>query len=239
MIETLSNLIRVGFERYNTKKVSDDYISWLTFANAGMLHPGNIFCMDYAIKNLPSNSPVLEIGSFCGLSTNLIVYLLSKHNRKNQVFTADKWIFEGAEKGGNIGQSNISHHNYRDFVKESFKRNIGFFSSDNRPYSIELFSDEFFGQWGNRDSLKDIFGRDVELGGGISFCYVDGNHTYDYARRDFENVDKYLDVGGFILFDDSADSDAFGLTKLMKEIQDNKSYKLVMKNPNYLFVKCA
>lgn len=75
------------------------------------------------------------------------------------------------------------------------------------------------------------------MGGSFSFCYIDGNHTYDYVRRDFENIDKYLDVGGYILFDDSADHNPFGLTKLMKEIMKKKNYKLIMKNPNYLFMK--
>src|SRR5687767_3117074 len=49
-----------------------EYMSWLSFANAGMLTPGNVDCFDYAIRNLPSSAPLVEIGSFCGLSTNAI-----------------------------------------------------------------------------------------------------------------------------------------------------------------------
>ena len=75
------------------------------------------------------------------------------------------------------------------------------------------------------------------MGGEISFCYIDGNHTYDFAKRDFENLDPYLELGGLVLFDDSSDLDTFGLTRLMKEIKRNKKYELVMKNPNYLFKK--
>lgn len=95
----------------------------------------------------------------------------------------------------------------------------------------------------NADSLKwttcDIFGRNIKLGGKISFCYVDGNHTYEFAKRDFDNVARYLELGGYVLFDDSSDMNPFGLTRLMKEIKRNQHYKLVTKNPNYLFKKIA
>ena len=239
MITKCKKLFFTGIEQVNTKTLSDEYINWLTFANAGMLNKGNEFCMDYAIKNIPSSNPVLEIGSFCGLSTNVITYLLSKHGKNNKVISSDKWIFEGSENGGNLGLSNVSHQDYREYVKSTYKRNIEFFSAENKPYTIECFSDEFFELWGRGGKVKDILDRDIELGGKFSFCYVDGNHTYDYTKRDFENANKYLDVGGHILFDDSSDTDIFGLTKLMKEIKNNKNYKLVMKNPNYLFLKLS
>ncbi len=32
--------------------ISNDYVNWLCYANAGMLQRGNLFCFDYAIKNL-------------------------------------------------------------------------------------------------------------------------------------------------------------------------------------------
>jgi hypothetical protein len=200
-----------------------------------MQHKGNIYSMDLALANLPSKSPVLEIGSFCGLSTNIISYLLSKHGKNNKIFTCDKWIFEGTQDGGYLGKSQISHNEYREFVKSSYIKNTEFFSGGNKPYTMELFSDDFFELWRKNELSTDVFGRNVRLGGEISFCYVDGNHTYQYARKDFENIDNYLVVGGYILFDDSSDMDQFGLTQLMKEIKKNRKYELVIKNPNYLF----
>ena len=165
--------------------------------------------------------------------------MIGNYNKANQIISSDKWIFEGAENGGNLGLSNVSHHDYREHVISTFKKNMELFSRENKPYTIEAFSDEFFELWGRGDKVKDVFERDIQLGGKFSFCYIDGNHTYEYAKRDFENVNKNLDVGGYILFDDSSDADPFGLTKLMKEIKNNKDYKMVMKNPNYLFMKLA
>ena len=227
-----------GAKKEPVKKLDNEYLKWLSFANAGMLDPGNIYSFDYIIKNLPSDNPIIEIGSFCGLSTNTMSYFLEKHKKKNNIMTSDKWIFEGSENGGSIADSNISYPDYKTFVIDSFKRNVKFFSKSNLPFSIEVFSDEFFELWQNKATVKDIFNREIKLGGGISFAYIDGNHTYDFAKRDFENTAKFLDIGGFILFDDSSDKSSFGCgPKLMNEILENKDFELVFKNPNYLFRK--
>ena len=55
-----------------------DYFNWLRYSVTGMLTPGNIKCFEYALKNLPNNSPILEIGSFCGLSACHIAYFKQK-----------------------------------------------------------------------------------------------------------------------------------------------------------------
>jgi hypothetical protein len=221
----------------NPIDISNEYINWLCFANAGILDRGNLYCFDYALQNLPSHHPVVEIGSFCGLSTNIITYYLTKHHKDNRVITSDKWIFEGAEKGGTLGDSTILHSDYRSFVKESFIRNIKLFSAHHLPYAIEEMSDEFFRLWEANSTCSDVLGREISLGGEISFCYIDGNHTYEFAKRDFVNTDKYLEKDGFILFDDSSDASPFGCRQLMEEIIDNGHYELVVKNPNCLFRK--
>tara|TARA_B100000767_G_C19648413_1_gene485618 strand:- start:146 stop:862 length:717 start_codon:yes stop_codon:yes gene_type:complete len=235
MKSLFSLLIKIR-DRLRLKKIEDEYLNWLRFANAGMLDPGNVYAMKHVIKNLPTRDPIIEIGSFCGLSTNVLSYFLRKEKKENIFFCSDKWIFEGSENTTFLGLSDISSRDYKSFVKDTFIRNINFFSP-NRPHPIELFSDEFFEKWENKSEVIDVFNQSIKLGGYISFCYIDGNHTYDFAKRDFENVNQYLVPGGFILFDDSSDSNPFGLTKLMKEIKQRSDYSLVMKNPNYLFQK--
>lgn len=54
----------------------DPFINWLRFANPGMLNEGNIYCIEFVAENLPSENPIVEIGRFCGLSTNTINYEL-------------------------------------------------------------------------------------------------------------------------------------------------------------------
>ena len=82
----------------------------------------------------------------------------------------------------------------------------------------------------------DVFGRAVTLGGLLSFCYVDGNHSYEGVKCDFENCDAFLEPGGFILFDDST-LKSFGVHRLMPEVLATGRYQLAAKNPNHLFQK--
>jgi hypothetical protein len=99
----------------------------------------------------------------------------------------------------------VSHDDYRAYVKVTFLRSMKTFAADRLPHTIECFSDEFFRRWFEDENNIDVFGRSVSLRGEIGFCYLDGNHTYEFAKRDFENTDRALVPGGFILFDDSAD----------------------------------
>lgn len=234
IIEILGKISRIINHKID---ISDDYIEWLCFANPGMLNRGNLYSFNYAIEHLPSDSPILEIGSFCGLSTNIINYYLGKNNKKNKLFTCDKWIFEGAEHGGFLAGSNINHADYREFVKNTYKRNVSFFSKNNLPFTIESFSNEFFERWGRREIAQDVFDREIKLGGSISFCYIDGNHSYEFVKNDFINTDRFLEPGGFILFDDSSDRQRLGSSRFTKELMANDKYELVIKNPNYLFRK--
>jgi Methyltransferase domain len=233
----LSALLVKAWGFLKSKTYSDDFLTWLTFANAGMLRRGNTYAIKYAIDRIESSNPVIEIGSFCGLSTNVIAHLLRSAGKANLFYTCDKWIFENSDANPYLGKSEISHSEYREFVKATFIRNVEFFSAKNKPHTIEVFSDDFFRLWNEKQFVADVFGRDAALGGPISFCYVDGNHTYEFAKRDFENIDRCLERGGFVLFDDSADGDPFGLTRLMREVEAREDYQLVMKNPNYLFRK--
>lgn len=220
--------------------IYDEYVEHLCAANAGLLHKGNLYCFDYVMQNLPSENPVVEIGTFCGLSTNVITYYLRKYGKANKVITSDKWIIHEREQWvhqGNIGNSTITHGDYRKFLKDSYMRNVRMFSSHNRPYTIEQFSDDFFEAWAERGESIDVFGRKIKLGGEISFCYIDGNHRYEYAKRDFENTDRFLEKGGYILFDDTSYDSKHECTKLMPEVMKSEKYELVIKNPNYLFRK--
>ncbi len=217
--------------------ITDEYTNWLSFANAGMLNKGNLLCIDHAMAHLPSNHPIVEIGVFCGLSTNLLTYYKRKHHRSNPLFNCDKWVFEGA--GGTVGDSSITHEEYRSFVRATYVRNVRMFSRDDLPHTVEAMSDEFFAAWESRQQAVDIFGQSVTLGGPISFCYIDGNHTYEFAARDFQHTDRFLEPGGFVLFDDSADGSMWEVTRVIEEVKRLGTYRVVAQNPNYLFQKCG
>ena len=216
----------------------DTYLSWLSFVNAGMLARGNADAFAFAIGHLPSAAPIIEIGSFCGLSTNAITHFKEKLGVKNRLITCGKWIFEGAQVEPLLGGSpHLTHSEYREFVRSTYIRNIQTFARFDLPYTVEMFSDEFFAAWSQNQHATDVLGRELQLGGPISFCYIDGNHSYAFAQRDFQNVDLCLEAGGFILFDNSADGSEWEVCRVVAEVKSGGRYDLVAHNPNYLFRK--
>lgn len=233
---------------YPFKTLRDDYITRLqvSVGGAGMLHEGNIFAFDHAIGLMPPEGAVLEIGSFAGLSTNVIGWLMQKHGRSSQrLFTCDPWVYDGYHDRQRKDDTaymayfesctHVTRADYTDFIRESFVRNTQLFSRGFLPHTFPFTSDAFFDAWEKQAVSTDVFGRNVVPGGPLSFVYVDGDHSYEQARRDVEHALEYLAPGGFILLDDSADFWNYGSVRLAKEMKRWKGLELVMKNPNYLF----
>lgn len=217
----------------------DDFLGWLRFANAGMLDDGNIIAMDYALRHLPTTGAIVEIGSFCGLSTNVLTHLMRRNSHPGRpLFTCDPWLFEGADQPDvPMGDGGITFGDYRELVKQSFIRNVRAFSRHSLPHTLEMLSEPFFEKWAEADTVIDVFDRPARLGGPIAFGYIDGDHSYDQARKDFLGVDRHLVPGGFILFDDSADGTPWEVCQLVQELLDEPAYQLIDRFPNYLFRK--
>lgn len=218
------------------KMVANEYYDalYVSMNGATLFVPENIYCIDYAVRNLPTDDPVIEIGSFTGMSTCMLSHYLAKYNCGNVLFNADRWEFEEKEKNYYSRVLNVSPEEMKDYIRNSFVRNVRHFSRNRLPHTIELFSDEFFSQWLQKNTLLNIWEQPVTLGGPVSFAYLDGNHQYDFVKRDFENVHRQLVKGGFIFFDDSAPHINSGMRDLVKEVKARRDYEVVVKNPNYL-----
>jgi hypothetical protein len=205
----------------------------MTFINPGMFSNENLALLAHCVDRLPSNAAIVEIVSFAGLSLNHIVRLLRMGNRINPMFSVDEWKFEGYEAGQKIENTCVSFDEYRAHVIETFRRNVQLFSRDRLPHHIEIDSDSFFAAWAKNEARTDFFGRRAQLGGPIALVYIDGDHSYEQSKRDFENVDRYLESGGFVVFDDSADGSGWGSAITAKEAANRPNYDLVAKTPNY------
>jgi len=217
----------------------DAYIQWLCRVVGGWLAPndGNLRAFDYAVRSMPPEGAMIEIGSFVGLSTNILAYLALKHGRDNPFFSCDPWIFEGAEEpiGGYFDAGSPA---YRRYAKDVFRLNVELFSESRKPYAMEASSAQFWELWRLGAARRDVFGREVTLGGPISFAYIDGAHTYEASRSDFLGVDRHLLPGGFLLFDDSDDGGCFpDVTRVAREVAQQPSYEVVFKTPHYFFRK--
>lgn len=239
------NLLKKLATRNIRRLPEDDFMKRLPslLIGQGMLHPGNPWLFDYAVKNMPANGSVVEIGSYGGLSANLLIHLLQHHGRTESFFTCDPWIYEGYHDHKETvseyidGSTTVTRSTYSAYMKDAFIRATRFLHSDRLPHSIHCTSDDFFRHWKNNESVTDVFGRNVTTGGKISFAYIDGDHSYEAARTDFENCAAHLLPGGFILLDDSASSDAFGSAQLANELRAHPDFEVVFTNPNYLLRK--
>jgi hypothetical protein len=236
----LASRIRRGPEK-EKKSVIDSVVwdapmNWMRYIVPGMLDHGNIDLFNYCFKRLPSEAPIIEIGSFAGKSLNYIILLLRRGGRRNPVISVDEWKFECSESDDRI-DGGRSFADYRAHVIETFRRNITLFSGDRMPHHIELSSDAFFAAWASREERTDFFGRPTRLGGPISFAYIDGEHSYAQSKKDFDNADRYLQPGGFIVFDDTADHHSFGCKRTAEEAAALERYEVVAKNPNYCLRK--
>src|SRR5262245_44523162 len=72
--------------------VADDYIRFLEYVcGGGMFEKGNVYLWQKAIDALPPGLPVVEVGAFSGVSTNILTYLLAKQGKANPLFSVDFW----------------------------------------------------------------------------------------------------------------------------------------------------
>lgn len=223
---------------------SDEFIEHLCWVNPGFLHRGNVQAISHGIKNMPSQTAIIEVGVFCGLSTNVIAYFRKQHNREDaQIFNTDIWELYGYDPEQQVGTTEITKRQYRDHLIATYRSNVDFFSKTKNISTFEMHSDVFFDSWGKALTVADLRGQRVQLGGPIGFAYIDGSHLYKQAKADFLNVKDKLANGAFILFDDSADDvyipNDCEVSVLMKEISRDYAheFELVFKNPNYLFRK--
>lgn len=230
-------LDQVDFTISNHIVNHDEYLRWVIQMIGGWLNmgDGNSHCFNHAIRHMPDGGAVIEIGSFLGVSVSVISYYLTRLGRTNKLFNADPWHFEGTEKplGGFF---DASRDIYRDYCVESYKRNVSLFCEQNMPATIRAFSDDFFKMWDEGAEVEDVFGNKVKLGGPISFAYIDGAHTYEAAKSDFENVAKHLLPGGFVLFDDSNPQLNFGCVQSAREAAQTPGFSRVFGHVNGLNV---
>jgi predicted O-methyltransferase YrrM len=239
------NALRKIFGSRHKRIPQDDFIRRLpaTVVGEGMLHPGNIYLMDWAIERMPAGGCMLEIGTYGGLSANLICYLARKHRQSHPFFTCDPWIYEGFydHLGSPVthvdGRPDLARTDYMRYIRDAYISATKLLSGDRLPYSVQCTSSAFFDRWERNEEATDVFGRTVKLGGAISFAYIDGDHALEVAQKDFASVAKRLLPGGLVLVDDSAKGLPYGSSAMMGILTAREDFEVVARNPNYLLRK--
>jgi hypothetical protein len=209
----------------------DDLMLWLGFINPGMLIQGNIELFAYCLARLPSKSPVLEIGSFAGLSLNHIILLLRRARILHRCMEFRRLPVRPPHRGI------VTFDDYRMHVIETFRRNVMLFSGDRLPHHIELSSDAFFAAWEVRESHVDFFGNTARLGGPCRVRLYRRRSQLRAINARFRKRRPPSASGRFHLFDDSADGSDWGSNRTAREAARLGRYEVVARNPNYCIRK--
>ncbi|MEN6550044.1 MAG: class I SAM-dependent methyltransferase [Armatimonadia bacterium] len=86
-------------------------------------------------------------------------------------------------------------------------------------------------RWGWKDSVALVVGdsRRRELPGmRFNVLFIDGDHSYEGVRADFEHWAAQLDVGGHVFFHDDADRPGIcGVWRFCRELEGRPGWRLI------------
>ena len=160
------------------------------------------------------NPIILEIGVH---RSNFSRELYNKFNPQ-KMYLVDPWkalddeIYEDSFYGNSDNNNQAIQDQYYSEVVKNFENEI----KDNR---VEIF----------RDTSDNFF-----LSNKIKFdlIYIDGNHLYEYVKRDISNSLKYLNINGIIVLDDYLVKGWWqdGVTKAVNDFKNNNKIKILEKH---------
>jgi len=156
----------------------------------------------YVKDNLGDNLIVCEVGTFKGFNASNIVRVLNI----KEIYLIDPYV--AYDDGSGPAQKTQEE---MDIIYQETKRKFFYFPA----IFIRKFSDE---------ALDDI--------PMVDFCYIDGNHTYEWVKKDIENYWPKVKKGGVIAGDDFRDN-RLGLKKAVREFADKNNLKLNIKDTDW------
>lgn len=189
---------------------------------------------------------LLEIGSWCGRSA-AILGLAARATGDTRVtaidlFPAkDDWT-ENADGSFSfkVKLAGVEHGGYQEQTvwKEPFERDIApIYAKYNSVHEVFVesmqkhgLSDVVTPHRGDSGVIRAMTGLKARL------AFIDGDHSYEAVCRDIANVERVLQTGGWICFDD-AFSYYDGVNQAIKDrIIDSGSYELCQQMTRKLFV---
>ena len=155
-----------------------DKIKKLAENTEGWLRPIEIKFLYEQAKRLQNKGVILEIGSYKGKST-ICLAGGSEEGKKVRIIAVDPHMTDLEQKVFNNGSSSL----------EDFKRNI---ANSGLESFIELIV---------KKSEDAVVGWNKP----IEFLWIDGDHSYEGAKLDFDLWSPFLVDGGVVAFHDSND----------------------------------
>lgn len=139
----------------------------------------------------PLDTCVVEIGSYQGKSTLLLAHG-TQNGHKNKVYAIDPHLDFIGINGGVFGPSDL-RNKYKNIVK--------YYEGDN-VFVVALKSNQI-SNWETP----------------IGMIFIDGDHSYEGVKFDYENYKKHVVSGGKVLFHDSK---MLEIKRFLDEIPDTE-----------------
>ena len=150
----------------------------------------------------PGYGAVVEIGSYRGRSTCFLAYGVKMSNR-GVVYAVDHFKGSPEHKVGALNEDEI-------LLKE--KSLLPQFEKNIRKYNLHDHVSVIVSESKVASTLWD--GRPIRL------LFIDGDHSYDSTKSDFDAWSKYIETGGVVAFHDVGESWP-GVTRFTEELMNN------------------
>lgn len=146
----------------------------------GYLVPGQERWLYDAVRNLPKDAVIVEIGSYMGRSTTAMGFACSGTER--HIYAID--TFAGNDSDFIKGKNNVDWDG-GDYLS-TFKNNL--LKNDLLQYVTPM--------QGTSSAISESWNKSID------FLFVDGSHEYEDVVSDFEKFFPWLKPGGLIAFHD-------------------------------------
>ena len=142
----------------------------------GFLSPVEARALYRFARRVPDDAVIVEIGSWKGRST----YCLARGLRSGRVYAIDLFA-----KSGNPGKEKFYETAGDEPLLDQFRRNM------QRPD----VADKVVPRRGRSEDFRGEFPA-------IDLLFIDGDHTLEACRSDFEGYAPHVKPGGYVLFHD-------------------------------------
>lgn len=142
----------------------------------GWLKPKEVAFLYNQARKLENKGVIVEIGSYKGRST-IVLAAGSEAGKSIKIYAIDPHMTDLEQKISNNSESSL----------DDFKRNIATAGMGHLVEPVVAFA---------QDAVKD-WNRPIE------FLWIDGDHSYDGAKSDFDLWAPFVVDGGVVAFHDS------------------------------------
>ncbi len=188
------------------------------------LHENSVTSRDFLLQSLPKNSIGLEIGVNNGDFSERILEIV----RPKKLHLIDPWKFFDSNSYNNTpyGKESVSGQLEMDKKFENVKN----------LFSTEILNEQIIIHRGFSEEIIPIFEDDY-----FDWIYVDGNHLYDYVKKDlqlcYHKSKNNSMITGDDYYDDLPENDwsEGGVKKAVDEFVNLKKLELI-KIKNHQFI---